>query len=206
MEMQFEEFYRKYYSRMRRYCFQTFHRTMLREEHLDDYDIDDIVSDAFAALAAAWDGMTTHTEAGLLCWIRKTVRNLTYSFHRKQASTPPTIELSLWLAAESEDPAMLTADPTQSAMQMAANSEEDIYQAYLSEIRKKLTGPQRSLFECIVIEKKSIPEAAKLLGMKKNTVKVSLCRLRQKLKKEILPKILNTGSKQTTEKGGSQFL
>lgn len=129
--------------------------------------------------------MDSHSEPILLAWIRKTVKYLSYSFNRQNAHRPPTVELGEWIASEGTQP---TEPPPTTADSLT--QDEQLYDAYLALIRPKLSPGQLQLFECIIVEHHSISSAAKLLHMKENTVKIGLKRLRAKLKREILPQIL----------------
>ena len=177
IEQSFEAFYRQYYDRMVSYCYHTF--------QISQPDSEDIANEAFTQLWQRWRDFDNHSLPVLIAWTRKTIQYMAYSFHRKEASTPTIVELGQWIASEE-----LQGEDTVSYQMDEPLVNEETYQAYLCRIRSKLSSKQVRLFECIIVNQNDVPTAAKLLGMKENTVKVGLKRLRSKLKKEILPDVL----------------
>ena len=177
LEQSFEAFYRQYYAQMVSYCYHTF--------QICQPDSEDLVDEAFTQLWQQYGEFDNYSLPVLIAWTRKTIRYLAYSYHRKEASAPIIVELGQWIAAEeaqgSDMVTELTDDPIQN---------EQAYQAYLHQIRAQLNSRQLRLFQCIIIEKNDVASTARLLGMKENTVKVGLKRLRHKLKNEILPDLL----------------
>lgn len=177
-EISFAPFYKKYYARMLSYCFHTF--------RLSEQDAEDIVSDAFTELWQQWNELDAHSEPILLSWIRTTIKYQTYSFNRKKAKAPATVELGEWIASNPSQP----PDSEPISLSDGDPSNELVYRTYLEVIRSKLNPKQLQLFECIIVEQNDISTAAGLLHMKENTVKVGLKRLRAKLRKDILPQLL----------------
>lgn len=177
-EISFESFYRQYYAGTVSYCHHSF--------GIGESDAEDIVSDAFSELWRQWQRLDNHSSPILLAWIRKTVKYMAYSFNRKRAREPITVELGAWIAEEEE--ARPSADHASISEETAA--EEQLYHTYLVSIRQRLSPKQRRLFDCVMVEHHDISTAAYLLGLKENTVKVGLRRLRAKLRRDILPDIL----------------
>lgn len=108
------------------------------------------MSDAFAELYVRWEELPSHGEAGLLRWLRKTVKLKTYTFHRKQAAEPEKIELTDWLDMgetgwEGDLPEMAEqTDPMDDEFRLAA---------YVREIKKRLDPEQKRLFDCVILPK-----------------------------------------------------
>lgn len=186
-EIGFEALHEKYHARLLRYSAYVFYKFPLRNDHFDRYDAEDIVSDAFAELYVRWEELPSHGEAGLLRWLRKTVKLKTYTFHRKQAAEPEKIELTDWLDMgetgwEGEMPEMAEqTDPMDDEFRLAA---------YVREIKKRLDPEQKRLFDCVILQRRTVQQAAEILRKKENTVRVELYRLRRTLRKKILPEVL----------------
>lgn len=186
-EIGFEALHEKYHARLLRYSAYVFYKFPLRNDHLDRYDAEDIVSDAFAELYVRWEELPSHGEAGLLRWLRKTVKLKTYTFHRKQAAEPEKIELTDWLNMgetgwEGDLPEMAEqTDPMDDEFRLAA---------YVREIKKRLDPEQKRLFDCVILQRRTVQQAAEILRKKENTVRVELYRLRRTLRKKILPEVL----------------
>ncbi len=176
LEISFEAFYRKYFSRMVSYAHYMF--------GLPPSDAEDIAENAFIELLNRWSSLQTHTETGLLIWIRKTVKYMSYTLNRKKNKEPLILSLEEWITLEE------TSDPCSFSLEDHFLNNE-MFTQYLDEIRKYLNSKQLQLFEYAVVMQYDVPTTAKLLGLSNNTVKVSLKRLRAKLKNEILPEILN---------------
>lgn len=186
-EIGFEALHEKYHARLLRYSAYVFYKFPLRNDHFDRYDAEDIVSDAFAELYVRWEELPSHGEAGLLRWLRKTVKLKTYTFHRKQAAEPEKIELTDWLDMgetgwEGDLPEMAEqTDPMDDEFRLAA---------YVREIKKRLDPEQKRLFDCVILQRRTVQQAAEILRKKENTVRVELYRLRRTLRKKILPEVL----------------
>lgn len=178
LEQSFEAFYRQYYASMVSYCYHTF--------QISRPDSEDLVGEAFTQLWQQYRDFDNYSLPILIAWTRKTIRYLAYSYHRKQASAPVTVELGQWIAQEESQGTEASVDPMDDPI-----SNEQVYQTYLNQIRRGLSRHQLRLFDCIIVGQHDITTAAKLLGMKENTVKVGLKRLRHKLKTDILPDLLN---------------
>ena len=176
VEIKFEDFYYKYFSKLFEWCVMTF--------AIEDHSAEDIVQNAFIALYQSCDSLETHTEPGLLVWMRKTIKYMVYSFNRQNARDPKIVDLDSWMAVENEQQYNDTADILDDAA-----DDEGLYLEYLNTVRDELTPKQRAIFDCIIIEKNNVATAALILHMKENTVKVALKRLRRHIRKNILPKL-----------------
>lgn len=175
-ELRFEVFYKLYYNKLLNYCAISF--------GIDEFDAEDIVQNAFLALYKSWDAFDTHTEPGLLVWMRKTVKNMAYTYNRKKAKDPVVAEVGEWISCEEEYGA---ADTDELPSRFA--DDEELYRSYIDAVRQKLSPKQKAIFECIIVNKNSVAAAAKILNMNENTVKVALKRLRKRIKDKILPEI-----------------
>ena len=175
MEVSFEEFYRKHFSQMVGYCHVA--------ANLDQADSEDIVQNAFVELYKHWNQLKTHTEPGLLVWIRNAVQLQTKAFFHKQSKAPITIELYDWIDLES-------SESTESYRMEDLIAENDLYRTYMDQIPSYLSEKQRRIFECVMINQTDMKTAAKILNVKENTLKTSLRRLKHKIRTEILPLIL----------------
>lgn len=132
-------------------------------------------------------GTPVPRRGGTSRWLRKTVKLKTYTFHRKQAAEPEKIELTDWLDMgetgwEGDLPEMAEqTDPMDDEFRLAA---------YVREIKKRLDPEQKRLFDCVILQRRTVQQAAEILRKKENTVRVELYRLRRTLRKKILPEVL----------------
>ena len=175
IEVSFEDFYKKYFSRLVGYCHAA--------SRLDQADSEDLVQNAFLELYRHWDRLSTHTEPGLLGWMRKAIQLQTKTYFRKKSKEPVTLELYDWLDLESLE----TAESYRMEDFIAEN---DQYRQYIDRIPAYLSEKQRKIFECVVIRQTDLKTAAKELNMKENSLKIALKRLKFKIRTEILPLIL----------------
>lgn len=178
-ELSFDDFYRKFFAHFVRYCRAAF--------RVSPADAEEIVEDAFVALWKHWGDLQTHTEVGLHVWLTRSIRLLATAFFRKKAREPEAMEFDR-LVEEAEK------DPERRASAEDHVVEQETYAAYLKEIRARLNNTERNLFDCVIIGDLTVRQTADRLQMKENTVKVSLCRLRKKLRERILPELLPTSA------------
>ena len=91
------------------------------------------------------------------------------------------------------DDSMLCDEDFQIDHDIIIQEERSQYTLYIDTIKKNLTEKERLIFEYIIEENHSVLQAAQALNMKKNTVMISLYRVRKKAKKIInanFPKIV----------------
>ena len=174
-ELSFDDFYRRSFQNLLRYC-----RASAR---LSAADAEEIVEDAFVALWKHWGELETHTEIGLHVWTTRSIRLLTAAFFRKKAREPEPMDFEQ-LIEEAE------RDPERRASAEDHVIERETYATYLQQIRERLNANERNLFDCVIVGELTVRQTADRLHMKENTVKVSLCRLRKKLRERILPELL----------------
>ncbi len=144
-----------------------------------NYDIDaarDIAQDAFCELFAHWAHFDSRTEAGLVRWLYRTADILIKKHFRLKKRA-----LRLCAPLDPE----LCDEEFQIDAPILFREEQEQYLNDLKEIKSGLSEKETAIFEYIMEKGLSVPQAAGLLGMKENTVMVSLYRLRKKLKKRL---------------------
>lgn len=174
-ELTFDDFYHRFFAHFVRYCRASF--------RVSAADAEEIVEDAFVALWKHWGELETHTEIGLHVWISRSIRLLASAFFRKKSHEPELMDFDR-LVEEAEK------DPERRASAEDQVVEQETYATYLKEIRARLSATERNLFDCAIVGQLTVRQTADRLQMKENTVKVSLCRLRKKLRERILPELL----------------
>lgn len=174
-ELTFDEFYRQFFAHFIHYCRAAF--------RVSPVDAEEIVEDAFVELWKHWSSLETHTEIGLQVWLTRSIRLLATAFFRKKSREPEAMDFEQLVEEAEKDPERRTT---------AEDSviERETYATYLKEIRARLNATERNLFDCVIVGQLTVRQTADRLHMKENTVKVSLCRLRKKLRERILPDLL----------------
>ena len=157
IEISFDQLFQNYYDAIFRFCY---HKLNNKSE------AEDITSETFTLLFSIWNTFSPKTTPALVSWLYKTAQNKVYSQNRKDTniSTIPIEDIS-----DSEE--------------YSLNLEARTYNDYLDEISSILSNTEYKIFENICILNKSIDDTAQDLDMKRNTVKVTLYRLRRKIKK-----------------------
>lgn len=173
-DMSFDEFFKKRWNSTVVYCRDTY--------KISHQDSEDIAQEAFTELWNKWDTLNSHMEFVLLRWIRTTTRYIVYHHNRKKGKEPTIVPLEDWLLLEElgELAPLYSPELTKDA---------DAYEKYIQWIRSELTPKQWMIFESIVLHENEISTTAKLLNMRVNTVSVYWLRIKNKIKKEILPNI-----------------
>lgn len=175
LEMTYEQFYKKYFHRFVDYCKV---RAFTNEP-------EDIVEDAFAALWEHWDRLDSHAEFVLFDWVKKAIALIVKAYYRKRANTPVFAEFN----------EQIDEDYPQIAKGFTLSLEDEIvenetFQYYLDEIKKRLSPKDCELFDCIIIKKMSIKETAARLSKSEKAISVGISRLRKKLRSRILPEVI----------------
>lgn len=172
-EMVFEQFFDRYYKRFVEYC-----RAVSPGE-----DPDDLVEEAFVALWKHWEQLESHAEFVLFTWTKKAIAFGAKAAYRRRAKAP----ISLDGQQEEGTPGEIR-DPSPSVEDFVV--EEEAYRQYLAEIYKRLSPTDCRLFELVMLEKRSIKEAACALSKSEKAVSVGVTRLRARLRDKILPEVL----------------
>lgn len=76
------------YQTIYRSCFPKLVTYLQRKYACNRQDAEDIASQALHILWQKWDGLDSHTEAGILCWLFLTVQNLMRNEAKKKAAKP----------------------------------------------------------------------------------------------------------------------
>lgn len=157
IEISFDDLFLEYYDAIFRFCY---HKLNNKSE------AEDITSEIFTILFSIWTTFSPKTRPGLVSWLYKTAQDKVYNQNRKEAkiSTIPIEDIS-----DSEE--------------YTYSFETHTYDDRLAEISALLSNIEYKIFESIFISRKSIDDTARDLDMKRNTVKVTLYRLRKKIKK-----------------------
>ncbi len=151
---------------------------------------EDVAEEAFIELWKHWNKLDSHAEFVLFTWVKNAVTLISKSYRRQQAKEPNITEYN-----ESIDDYFSKKNPAPSMEESIV--EEETYQYYLDEINKQLSSNDQQLFHCVIIKKMSIKETADYLAKSEKAVSVVISRLRVKLRRQILPEILQ---KSPTEK------
>lgn len=147
----------------------------------------EITQETFYQLLLHWDRFRTRTEPGLVTWLYKTSDLLIKKHFRIQKQEEKVISM------DEIDDSMLCDEDFQIDHDIIIQEERSQYTLYIDTIKKNLTEKERLIFEYIIEENHSVLQAAQALNMKKNTVMISLYRVRKKAKKIIntnFPKIV----------------
>ncbi len=175
-EMSFEQFFEKYYF----HFFVNYCKVHLHVDHSED-----VAEEAFIELWKHWDKLDSHAEFVLFTWVKKAVTLISKSYRRKQAKEPNFTEFN-----ECVDDRFSQINFAPSMEECIV--EEETYQNYLNEINKQLSPNDQQLFHCMVIKKMSIKETATHLSKSEKAVSVAITRLRVRLRRQILPEVLQT--------------
>ena len=159
------------YQTIYRSCFPKL-ATYLQQRYACNWqDAEDIAAQALHILWQNWDGLDSHTEAGILRWLLLTAQNLMRTETRKKRRSPVLISLD-----EMTDNQHPVALPEPSPQQ----SEEE-YTRYLNAIMKRLSERDAALFHAKIVEKESDEMLAARLGLSPNTLRVRWLRVKRRI-------------------------
>ena len=168
----FDEIYILKYKAITRYCYHNI--------KYNKYAAEDLANDIFVALYEIWDGFDPKNELTLSKWLYKTANNMVLNYNKKKLHFENTVNYDETISEGSTD----SVDEL-STNNISEWEKEVDYKYRLAEIKKILHNNQYKLFELSIIEGYSNSEISQMLNMKENTVKVSLHRIRAKLKKKM---------------------
>ena len=157
IEISFDQLFEEYYDPIFRFCY---HKLNNKSE------AEDITSEVFTSLFSIWNTFSPKTYPVLISWLYKAAQNKVYNQNRKDVKI-----------------ATITLEEISDSEEYTFTPETQTYDDYLQEISSILSQTEYLIFENIFILQKSIDETASDLKMKRNTVKVTLYRLRHKIKK-----------------------
>lgn len=147
--------------------------------NFDTPSAQEITQETFYQLLLHWDRFRTKTEAGLVTWLYKTADVLIKKHFRIQKQ-----ERKLFWVEDTESPCLQDPD-FRIDKNIITQEENALYEHYIDTIKKNLTEKELLIFEHIIQRKYTVAQTAHILGMKENTVMISLYRLRKKAKKII---------------------
>ena len=173
-DMTFEQFFDQYYFRFVDYW----------KVRTPGDDAEELVQEAFVSLWEHWDRLESHAEFVLFSWTKKALALLSKANFRKRAKEGAPLEFDERID-EAYPQVMREAEPSVEESVV----ENEAYRQYLAEINKRLSQSDRRLFACM-IRSMSLKETAKALSKSEKAISVGISRLREKLRRKILPEIL----------------
>ena len=159
------------YQTIYRSCFPKLVTYLQRKYACNRQDAEDIAAQALHILWQKWDGLDSHTEAGILCWLFLTVQNLMRNEAKKRRRSP--VLISLEKMTDNQHPiALPETSPQQS---------EEEYDRYLKAIMRMLSERDAALFHAKIVEKESDEVIAARLGLSQNTLRVRWLRVKRRI-------------------------
>ncbi len=166
----FDDAYKALYPALEQYCINTMRgNTFLGQE---------VASKSFDVLYIRWDEIEQRERHGLWIWLLHTANNKKKEILRKQ---PKTLSL--------DDPnTLLAIEHDQLKAGRSPNEELEYltYQAYVSQIEKRLKKNDRKIFRKIAIEHSTYKELSEETDKSINSLYLKWMRVRNKVKKIIL--------------------
>lgn len=157
-EIDFSAFFKEYYPLVRAYCIARF--------EVDSFDADDYASRAFSDLWQNWSGFEKSPPSSIYSWLCKRAKSLFIDEYRKRNREPDISEYN---------------EELHGIPDIDGKSEDEIYCAYLADIRSRLSDRDKEIFEAMVERSLGIDKTAELLGMTRSGTLTAWYRLRTKL-------------------------
>lgn len=157
-EIDFSAFFKEYYPLVRAYCIARF--------EVDSFDADDYASRAFSDLWQNWSGFEKSPPSSIYSWLCKRAKSLFIDEYRKRKREPDISEYN---------------EELHGIPDIDGKTEDEIYCAYLADIRSRLSDRDKEIFEAMVERSLGIDKTAELLGMTRSGTLTAWYRLRTKL-------------------------
>jgi len=167
IDVSFDDIYTRYYLPIVRFAMA---------KGFSEETAEEIASETFERLWRRRDECKFETETAVRIWLYKTAGLVLQEQWRKSTEDADLAACENHLSDTDE---------------IAARDEQMQYEHYVAEIEKELPESDRLLFRLVLIEKKPYAACTKELGMNPVTMRVSISRLRKKLRpfiKEMLEK------------------
>lgn len=169
--LSFDEAYRLKYKDIYRYCYYNI--------RYDKSETEDVANDVFVALYEIWDAFDPKEETSVTKWLYKTAHNMVMNHNKMKRRQMNTVDYDDNLLNGCEQIESLSAND------ISEWEKDESFRIRVDEIKRILSKSQYEIFSLSMIEEYSNAEIAKILGLKENTVKVNLHRIRSKLKRSL---------------------
>lgn len=170
--LSFDEIYHLKYKDIYHYCYYNM--------KYNKCDAEDIANDVFVVFYEIWNDFNPKNELTVSKWLYKTAYNMVLNHNKRKHYYVNTVDYDDAVSEVSTDQIDILSTNNVAEWENSENFRQRII-----EIKRYLSHTQYEIFYFSIINGYSNSEIARILDMKENTVKVSLHRIRSKLKKSL---------------------